>query len=266
MKLIKKILLLILIIIVIGVLGYIGYVKYEQHRTFTWRKNAYESKIENIEFQLSNLTTDYVIEIKDVQGFEMSDKYFLKVEDISNDTLNLSVFNIEKSFPTNCELEKTYLKVKNNAKKIKVKKELLFNCITKDYRKFKNRDRKGISFFDDKRKFGIINIYRIYDQEIKIDGLSVYLNFVNFRIINNGCPVDLISIENIEGHLKWLNELPARIESSMYRDNISFSLNAKNFIKDENYKFIFTIQDSLGTNHKYQIVGVNNDYNLNIIK
>ncbi|NJO69196.1 MAG: hypothetical protein HC830_07875 [Bacteroidetes bacterium] len=74
-------------------------------------------------------------------------------------------------------------------------------------------------------------------------------------LLNKGWPAYITEITNLEGEIKWENELPQRIDPVTSGDYPSFSLYGSNSVRKGKYKIRMTITDTLNQKYSYIIEG-----------
>jgi hypothetical protein len=257
----KRYLLVLVFFALIGLLSYIGYTANEKYQREKYNKESHISEINTIEFHLDQLSNSRVILIKPAKDYASRDSYYyLKVEEIMEDDVLFSIFQVDKYSPTCLEIEKAYLNNKNNHNTVVIPKKHLYRCFTRDYEKYKNRERNGEDLLHNGTKHEIKEIFKIFAPVIKLGSYSGYgRGSFHISIKNEGRGGMLTSIENLEGNLEWTNTLPQRIEPSKNYSGSSITLNAENFEYGKKYKFIITVKDSLGNMQQFMVKGINGE-------
>ncbi|WP_422091796.1 hypothetical protein [Tenacibaculum ovolyticum] len=239
-----------------------------QYKDFTDKQTDikdYEKKALQNEKELNNLNTNHLINLtpspsnNSYYRYSM-DKLPLKVEKINGDSILLKkLYGNKLKYSNNTDILEYYFINKNLVDSIWLKKETLKRAIYLDYNDvYENKKEAGIDFFNENKKYIIIDIESIQD--------NIYLKFIenkynkeelSITLINYGEPCEIIKIENMLGkhqifpnNIKWSNQLPQYLKSNNgigekfylkgLRPNKSYSYNFKIHLKNLNkeiYKF-----------------------------
>lgn len=255
----RKYLLIIPVFLLISGLTYTGTILYDKYEYYSYQKNEYLNKVEDIENHLSGLSFNSIIQLKKLNQPYSDDSYFLKVEKMEGDNITFSLLQKSDYSISQKVLESLYVERFDSLPQITIDRNLLYQCITKDFDNYSDLKRNGQALFHDSEKYEIYEMFQIFSPALKENGSSQSYNFLSFNIGNTGTPAQLISIENLEGDLQWENTLPQAVGASEYSWQTTLRLEASNFKKDQPYKFRLLLKDDLGEGYKYELTGKNNN-------
>ena len=257
----KYYLLIIPFFILIGVLSYFGHEELEDYRYRQSEKASFQEKVDRFDRYLSHLKDNYIIEIKDLEE-SYGPSVYLKVDDIGNEKVVCSYFQMKDYYPSGYDIEREFLRNQYTYPIVEVKVKDLIDAITKDYEKYNHNERNGAPLLGNGKKYEIVEIYRLYTPLIESSGSSIRDEYINFSLRNKGGSGQLTAITNIEGELEWQMELPLQIESAGTYGGSSISLNAIKYKQGRTYKFSFAVRDSIGGIQNYIVEGINCNYTI----
>lgn len=239
--------------VIIGLIGFGGYKLYKDSTHENINLKGHEIAIVEIENQLSHLDTTVVFQLAHVNDRYPDSTNFLKVESIDGDSIELSLFKY-KGDRTTFEIERVYILSDVAFPKIKVHKSIFKNSYKPDYDKYEEELVLGESFLNDGVKYKIKKIHRFFGPSIEYyPGTGIYTEEygVIFRLMNIGASATILSIENIQGDLKWENTLPLFVNAMEISGNLKFK--ATNFKLKEKYKSRLIVEGGNGVKQKYII-------------
>jgi uncharacterized RDD family membrane protein YckC len=249
--------LLILLYLILGFGGYYSYDKYKDYRYYCESKTKHIQKIAEIENKLARLTTDDFIKIKKIESYS-SDNTYLKVEKIKNDKILFSIITIKDDYRDALpSIEKVYCGHKDALSQTVITKTTLNSAYTKDYKAYHNHKKNGADLLNDGQKYEIECIERLFAPVIRdTRGGSFWDDHLSLEINNYGWAAHMVEIKSIEGSIKWINQLPERIEAAQGSSGNSFSLVGEHAQRGEKYKVKFVLEDSLQRRQSFLVEGM----------
>jgi hypothetical protein len=240
--------------------GYIGYQideKYSQYKGYVYNKEKFEVNLASIEKEISRLSPDHYIKIKEADDWYSQGNCYLKVNGISDSSIRFTVINmhipyyevypylVKKHYQANFDTMRTVTISYANLKK----------AVCKDFDIYSEHKVNGETLLSGDKKYVIEKIDFIKGPSIKATSTGGYYN-KNFTLsfVNDGEPAELLEINNLEGSIQWSNKLPMMVnprESSFSYLN----LNAENSDFSSSYKFELVFRDSLDNKYKYLVEG-----------
>lgn len=254
--------LLVPLFLLIGLVGFVSSILYDMGRSYYSNKIEYETKVLNVKNNIRKLTTNSLLKLEEIDG---ADSVYLKVEAIHDGKIVFSVLNMNESeIYCQFDIEKKYLLQRDTLQRVEVDTNLLYSAFTTKYDDYESGNRNAYPLLKDNRMFEITKIFRLFGPAIVNNGeVGVKEKTIYFSLVNGGWSATLVSIDNIEGNLKWQNDLPQRIKTT-YKFS-SFDLVADDFRYGERYKATFTIVDSLNNRQVYLIEGEGRERTLTLM-
>ncbi len=240
---------LILAYLVVGVGIYIGK---EVWKEFSYQRNSdryFSEKVKTMEDKIDHLNTNDLIKTE----YDSDGTLFLKIEEIKTKSVIATAFWLKDTYRySDNDLEKYYENSKGYLPQLEVSKDSLLAAINK---KRNNYRFKGAHILDDEKSYVIETFIQIGSPGLKVNSTGgIHDNTIYFSIENTGWPVDVISIQNVEGNTEWQGELPARLSSKK-----TFPITGNNYQRGQLYKFEITVKDTLDRQYRYLIEGRNFD-------
>jgi uncharacterized RDD family membrane protein YckC len=241
-------------IILIGLGIYFGKEEYEDYQYRKKREAEHQLKIQELESSLNHITTNDLIQIEELNSYG-SKEIYLKVEEVTKEELAMAVIEKENDYNESVySIEKLYNQNKNYLSTIPVKLRYLKKAYTADYNQYRRNKRNGVKLLMDDREFEIKRIEKLNCPIIKEGGVEYARDSsIEMSFINSGWPADLIEIENIEGSVKWENQLPEHIKTITSDDYPNFYISGSNYKKKDKLKFRIVLRDSLDNRHGFII-------------
>lgn len=240
-----------------------------QYRDHLFRKAKYKYGITQIEKEISNLSRNHYIKIRNQKKRYSSQSLYLKFIEDDKDTILFSKIETgildHEAYPF--EIKDFYLKNFLQIDTVTISKKDLLKSICHD-----------CNFYWQNKEFGQYllgdNIKYLVEDVIYIDGpviwgiASTYGPLVKdiskqkwngeVKFHNYGENVDLENIENIEGEINWHNELPMPIKTDSTNKSF-FILNGDNYTSNESYKIKLIFRDEKDNDYTYIVEGKNLD-------
>ncbi len=246
---------------IIGIVGLLGFLAQEKYKHYKWRQYAkleFETKAETLTQQVNALSTKDFIKIESDNG----EHSYLKVEKIKATSIIFSKFITDKTNDYDesfMYVENYYLQHPAYSDTIEIEKSNLLNAIPKvydqnisDYMDKKN----SVNLVNKREKHIITEIVRHFRPNIKDEGTGGFSqNAIDMEFSNAGWSCDLIEIKNIEGNIKWTNELPMRIENPKENYESRFQLSGQNYKLGTTYKIQLTFKDTTNAVYNYIVEG-----------
>lgn len=249
----KKYLWIFPILVFIGISSFLGYVWKQEYERDQWERNIHNNKIEQIENALSQLSTDHFFKIKNSDN--LVDDYYLKVDAISPEAVVFKYFEpTSKLGSSSYKIGNYYEQHKDTLPSLRISKSTLINSYTKKY----NQEKKGAQLIpNSSEKYYISNVFKGYQTNLSVSGINTAgNNSISIGLSNDGWPGKLKSINNLEGNINWLNELPEEIDTNDGYVKKGIHLQGENIERQEPYKSSLLVLDTLGREEKYILKGL----------
>jgi uncharacterized RDD family membrane protein YckC len=244
--------------LILGVSIFIGGEIYKNHKSYVKNKHEYDLNIKKIEVALNNLTIDHFIKIVERPNYYTINTIFLKVEKIKGDSIlvsllhaNYRAFNADNTY----ESQTFYTQHKDTLRKTFLKRYLLMKSYTHNYDDYEAGRKNLTALLNDEKKFEIEDISILFVPKL----IKEYVffgkdNTISIQFRNEGWSANLIELKNIEGNIKWLNQLPQKIEHGKRNFN-NCELSGTNWKPCEKYKVKVVLEDMLEQKHVYFVEG-----------
>jgi RDD family len=253
--------LLILPAILVAVLvGWAASEYYEDYKSFVYQRRKYDEKITAWKYELNHLSTSTIIEIEQPNEYS-SQEIHLKVEIIDGDELTCSVLMREETYSRSLvQLERMYsmMKAIDATDVVTFKLGDLKNAYNPEYKANDSDDTYTADLLGDGKKYRIANIDRLFGPSIHDRGTGGISGQLGMDLLNYGWPAKLVKIENIEGNIEWLKEMPIDVPTVKDTDYPDFYLSGT-YERGTKYKFKMTIADSLDRLHYFVVEGIDLD-------
>ncbi|WP_264535249.1 RDD family protein [Flavobacterium sp. N1736] len=232
-------------------------VKKEKDMYYEGAIKTFEGKNANITEGLKTIDTNTVLQLKN-DDYSSRTK-FLKVENVSNSTIEFSVLNLENESYQRFNVEKGYETSKDTLKKVKIKRADLQKMVLSDFKQssdYNESDKinfEGIAAIPELKGKYIEYVLALHSPNLQISDSNFDANGVSLYLENKGIPAEVISVASNDKNINWnLNMLPKR-----------FAEYGSVFLRGEGkdisgYKLRVTINDSLNKKFIYEISSTEN--------
>lgn len=227
------------------------------HEYNNYKAEEYNFRKERIERALKVLDTNFYIEIKKREDVEYFSSYslFLKVIGRNAETIKYVVLQPEKYDPLPFEVRDYLLAHRDSLDTLTQPIQNFKKAMAQDIDEYESGEGAGCAFTRTKDLYKIADVAYVNGPDIRNRGTggygggSFYLEFLNY-----GEPAELIEIKNVEGDLKWTNQLPMHIETSSSELD-GFALKGEGSLRFEDYKFILVVKDTMQRTHQFLVQG-----------
>lgn len=247
------------ILIIAGLLIYQIKQKITEYEGRQYLQAQYTHHLNHIDKEISHLTTDHYIKIKEIKDYGNNSKHsYLKIEEINNDSLK--IFLIEPTPELSGSLydfyyiKEIYSKNREKLDTLSLTRDELKKAICKDY---------NYNFYHTNTVIGHDllnngNNYVIEEIEYMKGPLILIKHSYELHKIllsNNGDPVELVEIKNIEGNVTCSDSLPLYVltNSEFLLEMNDFYL--ENFVEnpDAEYTCLLVFEDMKSNRYTYTL-------------
>lgn len=249
------------ILLIAGFLFYFINREIKESEGHQYLQTQYTYKLNQIEKEISHLTSDHYIEIKDYSNLDNSNHHlYLKVEEVKNDSLKLFLIETtperDKSLPYFLYVKDIYSRNREKLDPFFLTKDELRKAICKDYNSYYNKTATGHNLLNDGNNYVIEELLYMKGPLIRVEH-SYQLHEI--LLTNNGEPVELVEIKKIEGNITCIDSLPLYIPT-----NSNFLLEMNNFYLEDfvpnkyaEYTCFLVFEDMKSNQYTYKLYSKN---------
>ncbi|MBT1690299.1 RDD family protein [Dawidia soli] len=253
-------------IVVLVSLGLAADNVYKRHLENVREERLHDRDVAYMQYELSKLDTDHIIELYDTDPSSSPRSFYLKVEEVNggdvtatlikkNSSYYESLVEIREAFYNNALIRELTL--------VKFKRTVLEAAYTPDISDVERGEFRVADVLGDGRKFRMVRLDRLGCSSIFEQGMNEGSNLtgtLTLRLGNHGVRGYVTSIEILEGSLHWEraetdNEAPTRESVTMPDFFVKFS----GYHSDERYKMKMMVTEAGGTERFYLIEGEGED-------
>lgn len=244
--------------LILALVSYFGHEQYQHHQSYLYNKKKHEELVNKIQQGLRQLSTTTVIQIEDVNNPYSSDRILLKVEEIHDQEVVVTLIELKNDYSKSLyKVEQLYNQNKGNLSLLPVKLSDLNQAYTPDYDQYNDNDKQTAPLLIDSRQFEIKSVDRLFEPSIHDRGTGSYGSSISLELVNYGRPAEIIDIQPIEGNVEWTKDFPIPAPTAGSLDYPSFNISGMGYTTGEKYKFKMILRDSLNHQQAYLIEGSN---------
>ncbi|MFC0075696.1 RDD family protein [Flavobacterium procerum] len=226
----------------------------QRNMMYELAERKFDEKQQAINNGLERLNQNSVLEL--CHADYASKTLFLKVENISNTTIEFSLLKLEMaSFYKNYSIEKAYELSKDTLQRIKISRNDLKKMLqqsfkqTSEYYGDDKEEFKGLEHNPKLRGEFIEKVYEIYSPALSVLSVSTDSESLHIQLQNEGSPAEVISVETLEGEIDWKkhNTFPQAFSEAGF---VVLQGKGKNF---EDYELKVTVNDNSNKKFVYKI-------------
>jgi uncharacterized RDD family membrane protein YckC len=231
--------------------------KKEKDMYYEATAKTFEEKKSNVSEALKTIDTNTVLQLKNEEYSSRTE--FLKVENISNTTIEFSVLKLENESYLRFAIEEAYEASKDTLKRIKINRADLQKMVLSDFKQssdYNESDKtnfEGLSTIPELKGKYIETVLVLNSPNLQVSESNFNETEVSLYLENKGISAEIISITSDDKNINWsVNTLPMR-----FQEYGTVYLRAEG--KDiEGYKVRVSINDSLNKKFVYEISSTEN--------
>jgi len=232
----------LLVIPAFAAVGFLSYfiaekIKYHQYRVE--QEAAYNATRDELKMEFSKLSASHIIGLEEVPDNYAYDKTILKITGINGNDVHVSIMKISNGNNLSLPAIDTFYKTNiNTFETAIIHKADISKAILPDYDTWIEKDKHGVDLLHNGKKYIIASIHRLYVPDIRNASFLSYTNdAISMSFINQGWPASIVSVENIEGNIKWDDPLPIDAPSAVNGSRPEIMLHGLNYKPGQAYQF-----------------------------
>jgi hypothetical protein len=249
------------LLVLLGVLGYWANEEYQKFSYNSYADTELAAKVQILEKEITKLDTTQYLLLEIVNNDRYSSKKYVmaKINGSKGDQLKVSVVNLDNQLSSDLlpiAVYKAYDKSVDR-KDFLISKKDLIAAIGRDRDSLQNSLYSGVALLGSSDKYLLEEIEYFNQPVIRMTGSGGYNSqSISMNVACVGTSATLVEIKNIAGEMKWVTELPLKLQTdSTLLFGTSNYIKAENYKDGDPYKFMLVVTDTLGKRYKFSVEG-----------